>query len=100
MRRFEDDSEQNHGLNRPESVRVVRYCGRVSLEVEDGSGTAKEFRTFRFAPADVKAIRNKLGASQAVFTQIISVRDATLRNRAPGRRSPEGPASLRPNRRG
>ena len=64
----------------------LRAAGRIRR------GTAKASRTFRFAPADVKAIRSKLGMSQVEFAQMIGVSVATLRNWEQGRRSPEGPA--------
>jgi putative transcriptional regulator len=40
----------------------------------------------------VKAIRAKLGQSQAEFARMIGVSVATLRNWEQGRRTPEGPA--------
>ena len=55
-------------------------------------GAARPSRTFRFAPADVKAIRTKLGKSQPEFSLMIGVSVATLRNWEQGRRRPEGPA--------
>ena len=64
----------------------VREAGRVRR------GTVKASRTFRFAPADVKAIRSRLGKSQAEFSLMIGVSVATLRNWEQGRRTPEGPA--------
>jgi putative transcriptional regulator len=67
-------------------VESVRGAGRIRR------GTARASRTFKFAPADVKAIRSKLGASQVQFAQMIGVSVATLRNWEQGRRTPEGPA--------
>ena len=67
-------------------VRSVRQAGRIRR------GRAKASRTFVFAPADVKAIRGKLGKSQSEFALMIGVSVATLRNWEQGRRTPEGPA--------
>jgi putative transcriptional regulator len=67
-------------------VESVRQAGAVRR------GGARPSRTFRFAPADVKAIRTKLGKSQAEFSLMIGVSVATLRNWEQGRRRPEGPA--------
>ena len=67
-------------------VDSVRQAGRIRR------GTARPSRTFRFAPADVKAIRTKLGKSQSEFALMIGVSVATLRNWEQGRRTPEGPA--------
>jgi putative transcriptional regulator len=67
-------------------VRSVRQAGRIRR----GAGRAS--RSFFFAPADVKAIRRKLGKSQAEFALMIGVSVATLRNWEQGRRTPEGPA--------
>jgi putative transcriptional regulator len=67
-------------------VRSVRQAGRIRR------GGAKAPRAFTFAPADVKAIRSKLGKSQSEFALMIGVSIATLRNWEQGRRTPEGPA--------
>jgi putative transcriptional regulator len=67
-------------------VESVREAGAVRR------GIARPARAFRFAPADVKAIRRKLGKSQAEFSLMIGVSVATLRNWEQGRRRPEGPA--------
>jgi putative transcriptional regulator len=67
-------------------VRSVREAGRIHR------GAAIASRTFTFAPADVKAIRGRLGRSQAEFALMIGVSVATLRNWEQGRRTPEGPA--------
>ena len=66
-------------------VRSVRQAGRIRRG-------AKASRTFSFAPAEVKAIRSKLGKSQPEFALMIGVSVATLRNWEQGRRTPEGPA--------
>jgi putative transcriptional regulator len=67
-------------------VRSVRQAGRIRR------GGAKASRSFAFAPADVKAIRGKLGKSQREFALMIGVSVGTLRNWEQGRRKPEGPA--------
>jgi putative transcriptional regulator len=67
-------------------VQSVRQAGRIRR------GAAKPSRTFNFVPADVKAIRGRLGKSQTEFALMIGVSVATLRNWEQGRRTPEGPA--------
>jgi len=69
-----------------ELLASVRQAGRIRR------GTLKPARTTVFRPADVKAVRAKLGASQAEFALMIGVSVATLRNWEQGRRMPEGPA--------
>ncbi len=66
-------------------VRSVRQAGKIRRG-------AKASRAFSFAPADVKAIRSKLGRSQTEFALMIGVSVATLRNWEQGRRTPDGPA--------
>lgn len=67
-------------------VRSVRRAGRIRR------GVAKASRIFALEPADVKAIRRKLGKSQSDFAMMIGVSVATLRNWEQGRRTPDGPA--------
>ena len=67
-------------------MKSVRQAGRIHR------GAARPSRSFRFAPADVKAIRKRLRKSQAEFALMIGVSVATLRNWEQGRRIPEGPA--------
>jgi len=67
-------------------VRSVRQAGRIRR------GTAKPSRSRAFAPADVKAVRARLGKSQTEFALMIGVSVATLRNWEQGRRTPDGPA--------
>ncbi len=67
-------------------VQSIRQAGRIRR------GTLKPARTTTFKPADVKAIRAKVGQSQAQFAHLIGVSVATLRNWEQGRRTPEGPA--------
>lgn len=69
-----------------ELVGSVRQAGRIRR------GTMKASRTTVFRPADVKAVRAKLGASQSEFALMIGVSVATLRNWEQGRRTPDGPA--------
>jgi putative transcriptional regulator len=64
----------------------VRQAGAIRR------GAARPSRVFKFAPADVKAIRMKLKKSQAEFSLMIGVSVGTLRNWEQGRRRPEGPA--------
>jgi putative transcriptional regulator len=55
-------------------VASVRQAGRIRR------GARKPSRTFTFRPADVKAVRVKLGKSQSEFALMIGVSVATLRN--------------------
>jgi putative transcriptional regulator len=64
----------------------VKQGGRIRR------GRAKASRTVEIRPADVKAIRRKLGRSQAEFALMIGVSVATLQNWEQGRRRPVGPA--------
>jgi putative transcriptional regulator len=67
-------------------VASIREAGRIRR------GQAKPSRLREFAPVDVKAIRQRLGKSQAEFARMIGVSVATLQNWEQGRRRPEGPA--------
>jgi len=64
----------------------VRQAGRIRR------GTLRASRVTVFRPADVRAVRAKLGQSQTEFALMIGVSVATLRNWEQGRRRPEGPA--------
>lgn len=64
----------------------VRQAGRIRR------GEMKPARTSEFTPVDVKAVRKRLGKSQAEFALMIGVSVATLQNWEQGRRRPEGPA--------
>jgi putative transcriptional regulator len=64
----------------------IREAGRIRR------GTARPARVTTVGPADVRAIRTKLGKSQSEFALMIGVSVATLRNWEQGRRRPEGPA--------
>jgi putative transcriptional regulator len=67
-------------------VASIREAGRIRR------GEAAPSRRTDFAPPDIKAIRARLGQSQAQFARMIGVSVATLRNWEQGRRRPEGPA--------
>ena len=69
-----------------ELVSSIRQAGRIRR------GLLKPSRTREFRPADVKAVRAKLGTSQSEFALMIGVSVATLRNWEQGRRTPDGPA--------
>ncbi len=69
-----------------ELLTSVRQAGRIRR------GTQKASRVTEFRPADVRAVRAKLGTSQAEFALMIGVSVATLRNWEQGRRTPDGPA--------
>lgn len=64
----------------------VRQAGAIRR------GTLKPARVVKFKPADVKAVRARLGQSQSEFALMIGVSVGTLRNWEQGRRRPEGPA--------
>ncbi len=67
-------------------VESLKQSGRIKR------GKMKASRTFKFRPADVKAIREGLGKSQSEFALMIGVSVSTLQNWEQGRRQPEGPA--------
>jgi putative transcriptional regulator len=69
-----------------ELLTSVRQAGRIRR------GTLKPSRVTTFRPADVRAVRAKLGTSQAEFALMIGVSVGTLRNWEQGRRTPDGPA--------
>ena len=69
-----------------ELLTSVRQAGRIRR------GALKASRVTEFRPADVRAVRAKLGTSQAEFALMIGVSVATLRNWEQGRRTPDGPA--------
>jgi putative transcriptional regulator len=67
-------------------VTSVRQAGRIRRG-EEAPGRVTEV-----PPVDVKAVRQRLGKSQAEFARMIGISVATLRNWEQGRRRPEGPA--------
>jgi putative transcriptional regulator len=67
-------------------VTSIHQAGRIRRGEEAPS------RVMDFPPVDVKAIRQRLGKSQAEFARMIGVSVATLQNWEQGRRRPEGPA--------
>jgi putative transcriptional regulator len=69
-----------------ELLESVRQMGAIRR------GTLKPGRVTTFKPADVKALRSRLGLSQTEFALMIGVSVGTLRNWEQGRRRPEGPA--------
>lgn len=69
-----------------ELVESVREAGRIRR------GEIPPSRRFVFNPVDIKAIRDRLGKTQAEFAEMIGVSTSTLRNWEQGRRTPEGPA--------
>ena len=64
----------------------IKQAGRVRR------GEMKATRVKNISPADVRAIRGRLGKSQSEFALMIGVSVATLQNWEQGRRNPEGPA--------
>ena len=69
-----------------ELVKSVRQAGRIRR------GEARPSRRSTYRPADVAAIRGRLGKSQGEFALMIGVSVATLQNWEQGRRVPNGPA--------
>jgi putative transcriptional regulator len=67
-------------------VASVKQAGKIKR------GKLKPSRVSRFKPADIKAIRDKLGVSQSEFALMIGVSVSTLQNWEQGRRQPDGPA--------
>ena len=67
-------------------VSSVRQAGQIKRR------KLKPSRVFRFKPADIKAVRERLGVSQSKFALMIGVSVSTLQNWEQGRRRPEGPA--------
>jgi len=67
-------------------VASVKQAGKIKR------GKLKASRVFDFKPADIKAVREKLGVSQSKFALMIGVSVSTLQNWEQGRRQPEGPA--------
>ena len=64
----------------------VRQAARIRR------GAMRPSRVIVFKPADIRAVRKKLRASQSEFALMIGVNVSTLRNWEQGRRVPDGPA--------
>lgn len=67
-------------------VTSVKQAGRIRR------GLQRPSRVTALDAADVRGIRDQLGATQEDFALMIGVSVATLRNWEQGRRVPEGPA--------
>lgn len=67
-------------------VESIRQAGRIRR------GEAEPSRMIGSASVNVKAVRRRLGKSQAEFARMIGVSVSTLRNWEQGRRRPDGPA--------
>ena len=67
-------------------VTSVRQAGQIRR------GQRAPSRVTEFASIDVKAVRHRLGKSQAEFARMIGVSVATLQNWEQGRQTPKGPA--------
>ena len=70
-----------------ELVQSVKAAGKYVR------GEGKASRVFEYADADVKAVRERIGLSQAQFAKMIRVSVKTLQNWERKRRSPTGPAA-------
>jgi putative transcriptional regulator len=66
----------------------VRQGGRILREREPAA------RTFELPEADVAAIRQTYGLSQAKFASLMGISVRTLQNWEQGRRIPRGPARV------
>jgi putative transcriptional regulator len=66
-------------------VTSIRQAGRIRR------GEMKPSRVTQFAPPDIRAIRRRLGQSQAEFARMIGVSVATLQNWEQGRDSRKAP---------
>jgi len=69
-----------------------RLCESIAQAGEIRRGIRKPSRVFHHPAPDVKAIRERLGLTQARFAALIGVSGRTLQNWEQGRRRPEGPA--------
>ena len=67
-------------------VESVKQAGKIRRS------EMKASRVFKFAPADIKAIRVRLAKSQSELALMIGVSVSTLQKWEQGRRVPEGPA--------
>lgn len=69
-----------------------KLCESIKQAGEIKRGLRKPSRAFHAVAPDVKAIRERLGLSQARFAALMGVSPRTLQNWEQGRREPEGPA--------
>lgn len=69
-----------------------KLCESIKQAGEIKRGLLKPSRVFHSVAPDVKAIRERLGLSQARFAALMGVSARTLQNWEQGRREPEGPA--------
>lgn len=60
----------------------------------EGDKSRGRTHTVMVPVVDVRAVRGKLGMSQAAFARRFGISAATLRNWEQGRRRPEGPARV------
>jgi putative transcriptional regulator len=69
---------------------------KLSASIEQAGkikrGSLRAVRAKTISPADVRAIRTRLGKSQSEFALMIGVSVGTLQNWEQGRRKPVGPA--------
>lgn len=72
--------------NFDELVVSVRQAGRIRRH------QMKPSRVINHSAISAKAVRKRLGKSQAAFARMIGVSVATLQNWEQGRRRPDGPA--------
>jgi putative transcriptional regulator len=66
----------------------VRQAGQIRR------GKRRASRRTIYKPADIKAIRERLGLSQSRFAMLIGISVSTLQNWEQGRRVPDGPAQM------
>jgi putative transcriptional regulator len=66
----------------------IRQAGEIRR------GERRASRRTVYKPADIKAIRERLGLSQSRFAMLIGISVSTLQNWEQGRRVPDGPAQM------
>jgi putative transcriptional regulator len=66
----------------------VRQAGQIRR------GERRASRRTIYKPADIRAIRERLGLSQSRFAMLIGISVSTLQNWEQGRRVPDGPAQM------
>lgn len=67
---------------------------KEAVEWVEGGDIAVQVTTVRIPSIDVKAIRRRLGLSQASFAEKFGFAPATLKNWEQGRTRPDGPARV------